>query len=305
MTFIQRLIAEFPIRRSKVQKQAFRDWLTVRAGELGYSARTERNGAQQNLVVGEPEKADVIFTAHYDTPAASFLPNVITPCNRLCFVAYQLLLVGVLALAGAAVGVPLALLTQSGSLGFRVGYVIYMSCLALMIFGPANRNNVNDNTSGVAAILEIMARIPEDNRSKTAFILFDNEEKGMLGSSAYASNHQDVRKNKLVINLDCVGDGEHILFFANRRTRALASFPKLEAAMASARGRHYIMNRMEKCIYPSDQSQFRHGIAVCACNRSPVVGYYCDKLHTRHDVVCDQANLDFLAEGLSDFVNRL
>ena len=75
--------------------------------------------------------------------------------------------------------------------------------------------------------------------------------------------------------------------------------------MQGVSGRNFLMNKMENCIYPSDQAQFKLGIAVCACNRMPVIGYYCDKIHTKKDTVCEQVNLDFLAEGLTGFVSGL
>ena len=228
-----------------------------------------------------------------------------TPRNKGFFWAYQMLQVGILVALGVAVGVPLGVATGDDYLGFLAGYAVYMICLFMMILGPANKHNVNDNTSGVAAVMELMQRIPAEQRAKAAFILFDNEEKGLLGSSAYASSHKAVKKEKLIINMDCVGDGENVLFFANKKTRSLDVFPKLEAAMQSAQGRNFMMNKMEKCVYPSDQSQFKHGIAVCACNKMKVVGYYVDKIHTKKDTVCEQANMDFLGEGLSRFVEKL
>ena len=128
---------------------------------------------------------------------------------------------------------------------------------------------------------------------------------GLLGSSAYASDHKTVKKEKLLINMDCVGDGENILFFANKKTRKLPCFPALEAAMQAQEGRKYVMNRMENCVYPSDQANYKLGVAVCACNKMKIVGYYCDKIHTKKDTVCEQVNLDFLAGGLASFVEKL
>ena len=57
------------------------------------------------------ETASAIFTAHYDTPAASFLPNVMTPRNKPFYWAYQMLQVGILVALGCAVGVPLAVIS--------------------------------------------------------------------------------------------------------------------------------------------------------------------------------------------------
>ena len=316
MSIISTLVEKFPIRKSDKQKQAFREWFIGWAGEQGYTAEaTKPKGMfrSSNVVVGDPETAEVTFTAHFDTPACMFVPNFITPRNVLVYILYQLLIVPILlipgALTGALMGHILRVLTDNAelasSVGGLAGFIMVYVTLGIMMFGPANKNNVNDNTSGVAAVMELMARLPEEQRAKAAFILFDNEEKGMLGSSAYASSHKAVKREKLIINMDCVGDGEHVLFFANKKTRSLESFPKLEAAMQSAQGRNFMMNKMEKCVYPSDQSQFKHGIAVCACNKMPVIGYYCDKIHTKKDTICEQVNLDFLAEGLNAFVSQL
>ena len=316
MSIIETLVEKFPIRKSGKQKTAFRTWFIGWAQEQGYTAEaTKPKGMfrSSNVVVGDPETAEVTFTAHYDTPACMFVPNFITPRNVLVYILYQLLIVPILlipgALTGALMGHILRVLTDNAelasSVGGLAGFIMVYVTLGIMMFGPANKNNVNDNTSGVAAVMELMQRIPAEQRAKTAFILFDNEEKGMLGSSAYASSHKAVKREKLIINMDCVGDGEHVLFFANKKTRSLESFPKLEDAMQSAQGRDFMMNKLENCVYPSDQSQFKHGIAVCACNKMPVIGYYCDKIHTKKDTVCEQVNLDFLAQGLSDFVSQL
>ena len=202
MSFIEQLNEKFPIRRSKEQKAAFRAWFIQLAEEMGYSARVEENKGHQNVIVGDPEAAGAVFTAHYDTPAASFLPNVMTPRNKVFFWAYQMLQVGILVALGCAVGVPLAAVTGEDQIGFLVGYAVYMGCLFMMIFGPANKHNVNDNTSGVAATLELMSRIPEENRAKAAFILFDNEEKGCRGSKAYAKAHPEIKENGFIVNLD-------------------------------------------------------------------------------------------------------
>lgn len=314
MSIIETLVEKFPIRKSRKQKDAFREWFIAWAQEQGYTAEVTRPKGffrSSNVVVGDPEKAQVIFTGHFDTPAVMPIPNFITPRNVLVYILYQVVMSLVMLAPGILIGAGAGWLGGyvSEEVGFLCGYFTTMALMivtvCLMMFGPANRNNVNDNTSGVAAVMELMKRIPEENRSKTSFILFDNEEKGLLGSAAYASAHKGVKKEKLLINMDCVGDGENMLFFANKRTRKLPEFPKLVEAMQAATGRNFVMNNMESCVYPSDQSNFRLGIAVCACNKAKVIGYYCDKIHTKKDTVCEQANLDFLAGGLSAFVEKL
>lgn len=305
MSFINTLNEQFPIRRSKAQKAAFRAWFIQIAEEMGYSARVEENKGHQNVVVGDPETAQAVFTAHYDTPAASFLPNVMTPRNKVFFWAYQMLQVGILVALGFSVGVPLAVITGDDYTGFLAGYAVYMGCLALMIFGPANKHNVNDNTSGVAAILETMAKVPAEDRAKTSFILFDNEEKGCRGSNAYAKAHPAVKENGFVVNLDCVGDGEHILFIAKEKNRELPQYLKLTEALSAQTGRELHIFPMEGSVLNSDQKNFKASSAVCACNQDKRLGFVCDRIHTGEDTVCDQANLTFLADGFAAFVAKL
>ena len=305
MATINALVEKFPVRRSKEQKDAFRAWAVEQAESMGYQAQVESVKNNHNVVIGNPETAKAIFTAHYDTPAGFFMPNLMTPRNKLYFWLRQLWMILVFILIGAAVGVPVGLLTGSSDIGVEVGWLVYMGALMLMLYGPANKHNVNDNTSGVAAILETMGRIPVEDRPKVAFILFDNEEKGLLGSKAYAKAHPAVKESGFIVNLDCVGDGEHVLLLAGKKAREAAPYAALTAGMEAQSGRELHIFPLEKSVYNSDQKNFKVSCAMCACRLGKVVGYYCDKIHTSKDTVCEQVNLDFIAGGLSDFITNL
>lgn len=313
MAYIDTLIEKFPIRKTKLQKECFRNWVMDECVKLGYTAQVETKGSSNNVVIGDADKAEAIFTAHYDTPAVMPVPNFITPCNVLVYLLYQIVLtVAIFAVSGlvaGSLGWLAKIIFGDGELAFWVGYlaelVSLFGLLGLMLFGPANKHNANDNTSGVASVLETMARIPAEKRGKVAFILFDNEEKGMLGSSAFASKHKDVKKNTLLVNMDCVGLGENILFFSPKKARGHAHYEKLVAGMNAQAGRNLEMFNMEGHLYPSDQSQFKHGIAVCSCKKAKVIGYYCDKIHTKHDTIADAGNIAFIADGLAAFAQSL
>lgn len=313
MAYIDTLIEKFPIRKTKLQKECFRNWVMDECMKLGYTAQVETKGSSNNVVIGDADKAEAIFTAHYDTPAVMPVPNFITPCNVLVYLLYQIVLtVAIFAVSGlvaGSLGWLAKIIFGDGELAFWVGYlaelVSLFGLLGLMLFGPANKNNANDNTSGMASVLETMARIPAEKRGKVAFILFDNEEKGMLGSSAFASKHKDVKKNTLLVNMDCVGLGENILFFSPKKARGHAHYEKLVAGMNVQAGRNLEMFNMEGHLYPSDQSQFKHGIAVCSCKKAKVIGYYCDKIHTKHDTIADAGNIAFIADGLAAFAQSL
>lgn len=305
MSPFEKLQTQFPVRKTKKQKAAFRTWMLEECRRMGYAAAADEKGFSRNIVIGDPESAKVVFTAHYDTQPILPFPNMITPKNIGFYILVQMPMVLCMLLPAALISAAVGFLTKDADLAYLIGYLCFLVLFALLLFGPANPHCANDNTSGVAAVMEIMSRIPEEQRNKAAFILFDNEELGMLGSSSYAHKHPSIKKERLLINMDCVGDGENILFFANKATRALPEYADLTAAMEAQSGRALLMNDMEKSVYPSDQASYKLGIAVCACLKGPRIGYYFDKIHTIKDTVCDQGNLDFIANGLADFVERL
>lgn len=119
------VLTDFPVRKTKRQKQAFRDAVQAYAASIGYESRVETGSfGCQNLILGNPEQADYLVTAHYDTCARLPIPNFLTPCNFWLFLLWQLalmlLILGVCIFGGLAVG----LLTGSGSAGVLVGYLL-------------------------------------------------------------------------------------------------------------------------------------------------------------------------------------
>ena len=85
MTIREQITQRFPVRRTDAQKDGFRRWIVEECARMGYSAQVEEAAKHYNVVIGDPETAQAIFTAHYDTPASFFLPNFMTPRNRVFF----------------------------------------------------------------------------------------------------------------------------------------------------------------------------------------------------------------------------
>lgn len=303
MSYIETLQERFPVRKTRAQKEDFRTWAISEAAYLGYEAKVEGKSSK-NVVIGDADKARVIFTAHYDTPPTLPIPNFITPCNVGIYMLYQFVLVlGMMLIC--AIPATLAGLTLGIEAAFTAWDMCLLGLLLLLIFGPANPHNANDNTSGVVTVLEAMARIPQDKRDKVAFILFDNEEKGMLGSNNFASKHKQIKANTLLVNMDCVGVGETILFFSPKKARQHEKFDLLRNSINAQQGRQVEWLNMEGHMYPSDQSNFKCGVAVCACKKGKRMGYYCSKIHTKHDTVADAGNISFIADGLAAMTKEL
>ncbi len=307
MSILEQIVEKYPIRRSAEQKEAFSKWAIERMTELGYRARVEESdkGKHRNIVAGNPDKAKVVFTAHYDTPACIGIPNLMIPRNFPVYLLYQIAVVGGMLAIALGLGIGLGALLKSQQ-AMLLGYFgVYMVLLMLMLYGPANKHNVNDNTSGVTAILELMARIPEEKRQQVAFILFDNEEKGCKGSKAYARDHLQVQHMTLIVNLDCVGVGEHFILSVPKLAKNMEEYQLLERVLASHKGRTVHFFSAATTRGNSDFRSFKCGVGMSAYEQKPGVGFVTGKIHTGRDTVADQGNLDFIAGALADCVMQL
>ena len=290
----------FPIRKNKNQKQSFRDAVQSYAQSLGYSVSIEKGSiGAKNVVIGNPELARYLVTAHYDTPAALPFPNLITPCNFWPFLGYQIFVVAVMSVFIGVIAFMARVITADD---FWVGWCAYMSIwlfLVLMLVGPANKNNANDNTSGVVTVLEIMKMLPEDMRDRVCFVLFDLEEAGLIGSASYANAHKTQIKNQLVLNCDCVGDGDELMMFPNKKVRKNSATMDALRSICQNKGQKSLgLQEKGFAYYPSDQKNFPYGVGIAAFRRSRWAGLYCDKIHTKKDTVLDENNVSFLRDQM-------
>ena len=299
------VLKQFPIRKNKKQKAAFRDAVLPYAETLGYSAAIEkRRFGPSNVVIGNPETAKYLVTAHYDTPAAMPFPNLITPCNFWPFLAYQLVITAAIF---AVAFVPGLLSMYAGVAPEAASFILILSLyviLGLMLLGPANKNNANDNTSGVVTVLEIARCLPEEFRDQVCFVLFDLEEAGLVGSAAYAKAHKKQVKNQLVLNCDCVGDGDELMMFPNKKVKKdEKQISELRNICGNDSPKSLALREKGFAYYPSDQKNFPLGVGIAAFHRSKWAGLYCDKIHTKKDTVLDETNVSFLRDKLIELIS--
>lgn len=297
------ILEKYQVRKTKKQKTAFIEYIEQIAARYGYDFRVEKESfGVRNIVIGDADSAKVIYTAHYDTCARLPFPNFITPKNFLVYLLYQFLIVGIFLVSAFLIGLVAGLILSvipiaDGIFDFILSLlpvVIYLTLLYLLLAGPANKNTANDNTSGVTTVLDIMQSLPQDQKHKVAFVLFDLEEPGLIGSSAFASKHKHIKKNSLVINFDCVSDGETILFALKKTTKKYA--PLLEKAFVSTP--EMAVDITKNAFYPSDNAAFQGGIGVSALKKSKFFGVlYMDRIHTKKDVIYREENIRFLMNG--------
>lgn len=300
MQNLSKLILEkYQVRKTKEQKTQFIELLQK---ELqGYDVRVEQGGMfkSRNIVVGNLETCDVVLGAHYDTAPELPFPNFLAPKNILAYLVYTFLIVLVFMVV-MAIGVFVGLLlTDNVVIIMLIEYGIMFLLLGCMMFGKANIHTANDNTSGVITLIEALH---DDNiKDKVCCVFFDHEEVGLFGSSFFANKHKNIMKDKLLINFDCVSDGDTIMLVVNKKASTLQN--KIEDSFISEEDKKFFITKSSTTLYPSDQMNFKKNIGVAAFKRNKLIGYYMDRIHTRKDVIFEERNIEMIIKGLKKFVN--
>ena len=299
--FSQRILSDWQVRKTKKQKLAFIRLMQSHFPEL----RVEESQIihNRNLVAGDLETAEFILSAHYDTCAVLPFPNFVMPKNILMTVLYSLLICIPFFLIAFGFNFLLTLVTDNFFVHYWASFILIIGLIILVFFaGIPNRHTANDNTSGVITLCELMERMPEEMRKKVLFVFFDNEENGLLGSAFFRKLHKKELKDKLILNFDCVSDGDHILLVLNKAARKKYG-GRLEAAFQSTAEKTVHLEKSSSAMYPSDQAGFPMSAAVAALKKLPLLGLYLDRIHTRRDRVFDERNIEYLCAHTLRFLS--
>lgn len=292
----EQILAEYQVRKTKKQKSAFIEFMQSQIP--GLQVEQGGFGNNRNLVLGDVKSAKVILGAHYDTCARLPFPNFISPKNIPLYIGYSLLICMPFGIIAGLLNALLHLVTDS----FLITYWgTFLPTMALMFFlfmgGKPNPNTANDNTSGVITLCELIASMTDEQKAQTAFVFFDNEENGLLGSSFFCKLHKkDGLKTKLIINYDCVSDGDHMLFVLSKPAMN-AHGEAFTASFPSTAEKTVYIEKSSNTMYPSDQTNFPMGVGVAAMKKRKHVGLYMNRIHTIKDIVFQKENISFFVAG--------
>lgn len=300
------LLGEYEVRKTDAQKTAFINWAGGYASELGVPMQIEESGKlirTRNIVFGDLRTARTLITAHYDTCARMPVPNFLTPdCWPIIILTqffvpfFFFLVLGFIMGFVSAKVLPLLMPAWAADIAAPlICAAVIFAVVGLMLFGPQNPHTANDNTSGVAMVLRLLPEYAA--RKDVAFVLFDNEEKGLLGASAFVKAHKSLHKQAFVVNLDCVSDGDALLYAYSKAAKKYPQAARIIAALeeiAPRFGKRAKAGQSPKVLYPSDQMAFVLGTAFAALKGKRVL--YLDRIHTAKDTVFDDANLLCIAQ---------
>lgn len=309
----KKIISDYMIRKSKKQKTSFINFIKNELSNDNFNVTIEKydyKDNNRNIIVGDFKSAKYIYTAHYDTCATlGLFPNFICPKNIFLFLLIQTFIGFILVVPAIAMAFLVQhLLKPFGSSIALIGYEITLLSLLfgaiyLLIYGFPNKNNYNDNTSGIITLIEMIKKIPSEYKNNVCFVFFDNEEKGLLGSKAFFKKHLlEKIEDKLFINFDCVSEGDNLLFIHKNASNNILDH--LSSYQEKITNKDLIIASHKKAIFPSDHKKFPNYIGVGAFNKKKGIGLYLGRIHTKRDIIFDEDNIFLLRDIFIDSLSK-
>ena len=306
--YADRIAREYPLRCKPKEKEAFRLYLMGALREMGYTPKLQSRetalkigGNVTNVVVGDPETARLVLVAHYDTPLKSLLPPLLMPGRPLTALLYLALTPLLVMLGSLVASFALTMPLNAPHWTLPLFLMLLLAALLYLRFGPAETRNLNDNTSGVAALLETAAALTPHYRGQVAFAFLDGAFGGMSGAKALRKAYPATRE-KVVVNVNCVAEGAEILVLPSRQNRWNGE--ALDAILESfENGEHTtVFLKTDGLIYyPSDNRAFRYSFAICACDKVSGFGRLIRPLRATS---IDDEHITILKNGLCKLIAK-
>ena len=306
--YADRIAREFPVRRKPQEKERFRLWLVGAFREMGYHAALQSRetalqvgGHVTNVVVGDPETAKLIFVAHYDTGIMSVFSPLIMPTRPVTAALYQALTPLCVLLGSFVISFALTFAVNAPNATLPLFLLLLVASLLYLRFGPSETNNLNDNTSGVAALLETAAALTPRYRGEVAFAFLDGGFGGMSGAKGFRSKYPSA-KEKTVVNINCVAGGDELLILPSKYSRWNGEV--LDAILDSfdGEGNKTVFLKTDGLVYyPSDNRAFRYSLVICACEQLTGFGRI---IRPKRNKSIYSENLEILKNGLCKLAGK-
>ena len=306
--FAERITREFPVRRKPEEKERFRLFLVGALREMGYHAELQTKetalqlgGRVTNVVAGDPETAKLLLIAHYDTPLRPLLPPLIAPTRPVSGFFYMALTPVCVLLGSFVVSMGVGFALKAPQLPLPLFLLLLLAALVYLRFGPSETRNLNDNTSGVAALLETASALTPRYRGEVAFAFLDGGFGGMSGAKGFRARYPSA-KEKTVINVNCVAQGSELLILPSKYSRWNGEV--LDAMLESfenGENTDVFLKTDGLTYYPSDNRAFRYSFTICACDKVAGFGRL---IQPRKAKNLDSEMLSLLKDGLCKLIAK-
>jgi len=307
------IFKKFPIRFNRTQKDEFSVYLSKLFLKLGYdenevSIKKMKDSAENNnVIVGDPEKADIYVVSHYDTPGKigvlRFLEKLLGRSLAWCVVLALLIPLAFLFIYFLLKIEPDATYLKKFGLSFLwliVLVVIFFIVPALL----ANKNN-KSTTSGLLSLIGVAEKVAKDSelKDRVCFIVFDNAEWGMLGSSAFVKwckRNKINAADKTVISVEKLGCGDNLTLFTTLKPSKNKGYELVSESLKNS-GIDF-KSAVSSNFFLGDHMQFKNGVMICSTSVSKIGTLYIPNVGTGKDNECD---IDYVQQVSDTIYNIL
>ena len=109
----------------------------------------------------------------------------------------------------------------------------------------------------------------------------------------------------MVVNFDCVGNGDHMIIMTKEKAEALAEYKIFKEAMSESDGFAVHFIPFKKSLGNSDHKSFPCGVGVVASKPAKFFKFCTGRIHTNRDTIAENSNIQFLADRMIKFANNL
>lgn len=275
------------VRFTREQRRTAEEAMEKLIAGWGYPVQIEGDGRNhRQIVVGDPEHAGIMVTAHYDTPSRKLMPGLEVPLNPAFHGLYQLICAVVYMIPALIVMLLVTQLIRNPRIGLAAFLICYVLTLAALRNAAANRNNRNAS-SGLKAVLCLLKSLPEEKRSHLCAVLFDDGEKGHRSAREFGMTHPREQHMRFSICLDRVGRGSHLLLIASDQAQKCMGFGRLKRLVEENTAMHGRVADSRRCVMSRDARLFRCGCQITVLEKK-LLGLVHSALNTPGDNVCEE-----------------
>lgn len=300
----------FSKRYTRQQKNIFINEIGKDFQSYGYrvngAASKKKGGVSMNLHVGDVAHAKKIVVVNYDTPQHNFgNPMKYYPFNGPSTFASSFFPIYAPTIIGAIITLWIVVsfipkLDFQNNLFFSIGtiavLIVVMIGSFIMTKGIANKTNFNRNTSGVVAALKLAEELDDNQRKEVAFVLTDNGCTNHNGDYMLREALPKTIDERLVIMLDCVGNGDGFVIGYKEDTKKEAVDL---AACFKNKPKRKLCNK-EELRYTSF-SFYKKGLLISKGNfiKEELV---VENISTNKDVICDEESIEEVVKAIKKYI---
>ena len=110
---------------------------------------------------------------------------------------------------------------------------------------------------------------------------------------------------RMILHLDAIGVGDTMMISCMDMAKRATGYGTMKRVFTATPGMRCELHDSKTMLLRTDHKSFKCGMG-CACyTRKKLLGPITTGLHTRHDIRCEQKNLDWVCEAVTAYLSEV